>query len=88
MIIWRFGLDWPKTRQKLGAIVVLQNQVLSRRNQIHCVSNSGKFIIIYSLVIQNSTGCSIGSRIRCSIEYSVGVRCSTHSSYYLVVLLG
>ena len=60
MIIWRFGLDWPKTRQKLGAIVVLQNQVLSRRNQIHCVSNSGKFIIIYSLVIKLVPGVVLG----------------------------
>ena len=60
MIIWRFGLDWPKTRQKLDAIVVLRNQVLSRQNQIHCVSNSGKFIFIDSLVIQLVLGVVLG----------------------------
>ena len=49
MIIWRFGLDWPKMRQKLDAIVVLQNLVLLRQNQIHFVSNSGKFIIYHHL---------------------------------------
>ena len=60
MIIWKFGLDWPKMRQKLDAIVVLQNQVLSRQNQIHCESNSGKFIISYSLVIQLVLGVVLG----------------------------
>ena len=60
MIIWRFGLDWPKMRQKLDAIVVLQNQVLSHQNQIHCESNSGKFIIIYSLVIKLVLGVVLG----------------------------
>ena len=60
MIIWRFGLDWPKMRQKLDAIVVLQNQVLSPQNQIHCVSNSGKLIIIYNLVIQLVLGVVLG----------------------------
>ena len=49
MIIWRSGLDWPKMRQKLDAIVVLQNLVLLRQNQIHFVSNSGKFIIYHHL---------------------------------------
>ena len=90
MIIWRFGLDWPKMRQKLDAIVVLQNLVLLRQNQIHFVSNSGKFIIYHHAWSGYSicSGCSIGCLIRCSYEYSVEARCSTQSSYSLVVLLG
>ena len=68
MIIWRFGLDWPKTRQKLDDIVVRQNLVLLHQSQIHSGSNSGKFLF-YSLVI--SIGCSIGCIIRCSNGCSI-----------------
>ena len=78
MIIWRFGLDWPKTRQKLDDIVVRQNLVLLPQNQIHFGSNSGKFLF-YSLVISIgcstgcSNGCSIGCSNGCSIGCSIGV---------------
>ena len=82
MIIWRFGLDWPKTRQKLDDIVVRQNLVLLLQNQIHSGSNSGKFIF-YSLVIsigcsklgcitRCSNGCGVGCSIGCSIGNSIG----------------
>ena len=48
MTIWRFGLDWPKTRQKSDDIVVQRNQVSSHQNRIHSASNSGKSTFKFS----------------------------------------